>query len=307
MHHHQHSNNTPAPSWQCGAVQVYLGNKNGKLPDGNQVIVRGRQGQVAFDTPLVARQLLPLLQQMDLLLLGHVHEDHIVALGDLQHIPVQVHEQDLAALQSWPGLAAHYGFAPEVLSALRPYIEQQYHYQPRPDATAYADGQLWELGAGVRIRAHHLPGHTAGHCALVVESEGVAFLGDIDLTGFGPYYGDACSDLLQFEDSLRRVRQLEARAWVTSHHKGIITERAVFERALERFTAQIGLRHERLLAYLRERPHSLEQLVQRRLLYPQGYDSLHVNDAERRSISLHLQALQQQGLVREEGGVWYGV
>ena len=39
----------------------------------------------------------------------------------------------------------------------------------------------------------HMPGHTAGHTVLLVEPEGVAFIGDIDLTGFGPYYGDACS------------------------------------------------------------------------------------------------------------------
>ena len=62
----------------------------------------------------------------------------------------------------------------------------------------------------MRVRAHQLPGHTAGHCALVVESEGIAFIGDIDLTGFGPYYGDASSDPGQFQRSLHAVRDLDA-------------------------------------------------------------------------------------------------
>lgn len=31
-------------------------------------------------------------------------------------------------------------------------------------------------------------GHTAGHSALLVAPKGVAFIGDIDLSGFGPYY-----------------------------------------------------------------------------------------------------------------------
>ena len=37
----------------------------------------------------------------------------------------------------------------------------------------------------MQVRAQHLPGHTAGHCALLVENEGLAFIGDIDLSGFG--------------------------------------------------------------------------------------------------------------------------
>jgi glyoxylase-like metal-dependent hydrolase (beta-lactamase superfamily II) len=51
----------------------------------------------------------------------------------------------------------------------------------------------------------HLPGHTAGHCALLVEPQGVAFIGDIDLSGFGPYYGDATSSLAAFRRTLQAV------------------------------------------------------------------------------------------------------
>ena len=37
------------------------------------------------------------------------------------------------------------------------------------------------------------------------------YLGDIDLSSFGPYYGDAWSDLEDFERSLALVRAIEAR------------------------------------------------------------------------------------------------
>ena len=30
----------------------------------------------------------------------------------------------------------------------------------------------------MRVRAVHLPGHTAGHCVLLVEPQGIAFIGD---------------------------------------------------------------------------------------------------------------------------------
>jgi len=283
-----------------GAVRIYLGEKSGKYPDGNQVIVQGADVRVAFDTPQVALHVGADLDAVDAIILGHVHEDHMVALGRLAHVPVKVHERDLAAVQSWQGLGRHYGYSESVLAELLPMIRREFHYHPRPDATGYADQAVWELGGGVRVRAHHLPGHTAGHCALVVESEGLAFIGDIDLTGFGPYYGDASSSLAQFQRSLERVKAIDARVWVTSHHRGVITDRAEFLQALARFASRIDERSERLLGYLRERPHTLDELVARRLLYPVGYDLPYIDSAERRSIEQHLALLRERGAVRQE-------
>ena len=283
-----------------GPVRIYLGDKSGKYPDGNQVIVQGRDTRIAFDTPLVSRHIGDDLDQVDLLVLGHVHEDHAVSQGRLTGARVQVHQADLAAAQSWDGLARHYGYPASVLATVRAMIERDFSWAPRPDATGYADGALWELGGGVRVRAHHLPGHTAGHCALVEESTGVAFIGDIDLTGFGPYYGDASSSLAQFQRSLERVTDIDARVWVTSHHRGVITERAAFLQAVGRFAHKIDERNDKLLGYLRERPHTLEQLVARRILYPVGFELPYVESAERRSIALHLAQLQQAGAVRAE-------
>ena len=292
--------NTTMEPLRFGPVRVYLGAKSGKYPDGNQVVVQGADTRVAFDTPQVARHIGADLDGVDLVILGHVHEDHMVALGRLPGARVQVHEADLAAAQSWDGLARHYGYAPPVLAAVRAMIERDFDYTPRPDAMGYADGALWELGAGVRVRAHHLPGHTAGHCALVEESEGVAFVGDIDLTGFGPYYGDATSDLGLFRRSLARVKEIDARVWVTSHHRGVLTERDAFVQAVERFAAKIDERSDKLLGYLRERPHSLDALVARRMLYPPGFELPYVEAAERRSIVQHLALLQTEGVVQQQ-------
>ncbi|HXE47264.1 MAG TPA: MBL fold metallo-hydrolase, partial [Ramlibacter sp.] len=143
-----------------------------------------------------------------------------------------------------------------------------------------------------------MPGHTVGHCVLVVENERLAFLGDIDLTGFGPYYGDACSSLSDFRRTLAAVAHVEAQTWVTSHHRGVLTDRAHFLAELARFTAKIDERAERLLAYLNGGPLSIGELVQRRLLYPPGYNVVYVESAERRSIELHLEELIAQGRVK---------
>jgi glyoxylase-like metal-dependent hydrolase (beta-lactamase superfamily II) len=288
---------------EFGPVTVFFGDRTGKYPDGNQVMVRGADTLCAFDTPLVANRIGPAFDAAELVVLGHVHEDHMAGLHRLPHAPVHVHERDLAAARSWEGLVRHYGTSPAVLPRLRQKLEREFHYQPRPDAIGYSDGATWELGGGVRVRAIHMPGHTAGHSVLLVEPEGLAFVGDIDLTGFGPYYGDATSSLAEFRRTLAQLPSLPARTWVTSHHRGVYVERGRFLDALAAFTAKLGEREERLLALLRERPRTIDELVAARLLYPPDYDEVWVEDAERRSIAQHLDELQaaERVAVGEDG------
>jgi glyoxylase-like metal-dependent hydrolase (beta-lactamase superfamily II) len=293
-------NRRAIPRADFGCVTVFFGDKNGKYPDANQVIVRGSDTQAAFDTPIVANHIGAEFDATDLVILGHVHEDHMAGLHRLPNAPLHVHEADLLAAQSWEGLVAAYGnhesYVPEMLTRFR----RDFSYVPRPDAVGYKDGAVWDLGRS-RVRAFHMPGHTAGHCVLLVEPEGVAFIGDIDLTGFGPYYGDASSSLGDFRRTLARVAGIPAKVWVTSHHRGVYTDRDHFLRDLAAYTRTLDVREQRLLELLRGSPKTLTQLVECRLLYPPGHQALWVVDAETRSISFHLEEMLAAGKVRLDG------
>ena len=70
----------PTPFADLGPVRVYFGDKTGKYPDGNQVVVRGRELTAVFDTPQVANRIADVLAAADLAILGHVHEDHMAGL-----------------------------------------------------------------------------------------------------------------------------------------------------------------------------------------------------------------------------------
>lgn len=288
------------PRAEFGPVTVFFGEKNGKYPDGNQVIVCGRDASAAFDTPQVANRIGPAFDSVDMVILGHVHEDHMAGLHRVPDAAVHVHEADVEAARSWAGMTRHYGYPAEVLDELKPLIEADFDYRPRPDARAYPDGMVWDLGQ-VRVRAIHTPGHTAGHCVLLVEPHGIAFIGDIDLSSFGPYYGDASSDLTAFRQSLDRLADLPASVWITSHHKGVITERAEFLDLLRAFAARIDERAARLLDMLAGGPRTLADLARERLVYKPEADSLWVDFAERRSISMHLAELIAGGRVRRIG------
>ncbi|NIP74261.1 MAG: MBL fold metallo-hydrolase, partial [Gammaproteobacteria bacterium] len=80
-------------------VTVHFGDKNGKYPDGNQVVVQGSDTKVMFDTPLVCNRLAAgngPLDGTDLIVLGHVHEDHTAGLHRFPETPVLAPDADLA-------------------------------------------------------------------------------------------------------------------------------------------------------------------------------------------------------------------
>ncbi|MCP5265756.1 MAG: MBL fold metallo-hydrolase [Burkholderiaceae bacterium] len=287
------------PCARFGHTTVFFGDKSGKYPDGNQVIVTGADTRVAFDSPLVANRIGEPFDAADYIVQGHIHEDHITGWHRVRGIPVHVHDADLDAARSWEGLGRAYGLAPDRLPAMRAKIERQFFYEPRPDAIGFADGAQWDLGGGVRVHAVHMPGHTAGHCVLIVEPDGVAFIGDIDLTGFGPYYGDASSSLVDFRRTIARLPDLPASTWITSHHRGVYTERTRMLDALAAFAAKVDDRRERLLEMLREQARSLDELVRIRLIYPPGYEDVYIDDAESHSIRMHLDELVANGVAQK--------
>jgi len=96
------------------------------------------------------------------------------------------------------------------------------------------------------------------------------------------------------------VAELDARIWATSHHKAVITDRAQFLADLARFASKIDERSDQLLGYL-QTPHSLDELVERRLLYPAGYDVPFVPCAERHTIAMHLHELRAGGQIALQG------
>ncbi|MGD9763415.1 MAG: MBL fold metallo-hydrolase [Candidatus Binatia bacterium] len=285
-----------------GRVTVLVGEKTGKYPDGNSLWIRGRDTVAVVDPSLSVSRRGAELGHVNCVAHSHVHEDHVAGLWRFPSARVYAPRADLLGLHSLDGLMAMYGYreiSPELGPAMRQWLVEQFHYAERPDALPYDDGWVLDLG-GTAIHAIHLPGHTRGHSVLLIEPEGVLFLGDIDLTGFGPYYGDAWSNLENFERSLERVRDIPARVWVSFHQAGVIEDRATFSAKLDRFSSRIAERDRALLEYL-EQPRTLPELVAHRFLYPPHAQWLFVDCAERRTIAQHLARLTAAGYIEACG------
>ncbi len=269
-------------------ISVLMGDDNGRYPSGNSLLVRGDGEAVIIDpsVDVVARGGAPVA--IDAVINSHSHEDHMPGNGFFADARVHIHHDDLPGARSLDGLMDVYGLDGQARDDFARQIVEEFHYTPRPDAAGFGDGHVWDLGH-IRVEAVHLPGHTRGHSGFRV-SGGVFFLSDIDLTGFGPYYGDVWSDLEQFEESLDQVRDEEADVYVTFHHKGIIHGREAYLELVDAFRAVIPRRHEAMLQFLSE-PHTIDDMVAHRFIYRPHVDHVFADSVERRSAEMHVQRM----------------
>ena len=280
-----------------GATTVLYGAKRGKYPHGNSLVVRGTSESLVIDPSLglVARG--AAAPRADRVLHSHCHEDHLAGSYMYGDAPWHFHTADLHGIRSLDGLMELYGYPEPIHSAWKKTVVSQFHYVARPDARGFRDGDVFELG-GARVRVIHAPGHTRGHCLFHVEPDDLVYLADIDLSSFGPYYGDAWSDLEDFSRTLDAARKLDARWYATFHHVGVIEGRDAYLERLDRFASVIADRERRLLDYLAE-PHSVAEIAEHRFVYRPQDPVPFAEAVERRSMSQHVSRLLRAGRVRE--------
>lgn len=283
---------------QSGRCVALLGTDGGRYPYGNSLMVVGPEETVLIDPSLAVAERGGAPKQVDRMLISHAHEDHTAGVSTFPDAHVHAHHDDLLALHSLDGYLQVYGMPPEMAAQWGPKVVEEFNYKPRVDATGFADGHQFDLGGGLRIEVVHLPGHTRGHSGFLIEPDGVFFVADIDLSAFGPYYGDHWSDLEDFERAIERCRTIEAKHYVTFHHKGVIHGQQDFLTQLDAFSAVIARREQRLTEFLSE-PRTLEEMISHRIIYRPNVEMLFVTHVERVSIGHHLRRMTRIGSIIE--------
>jgi hydroxyacylglutathione hydrolase len=143
------------------------------------------------------------------------------------------------------------------------------------------------------------PGHTPGHTAFFFQEQGVLFMGDYDLTKFGPWYGDAKSSIEETILSVRRLREIPAKVWIAGHEAGLFE--ADPGELWERYLVVISFREEKLLEFLKQ-PRTLDDIVEAWIIYgrprePKAFFAF----GERAHMKKHLEKLMREGIVGRKG------
>lgn len=248
---------------------------------------------------------------VDLVLYTHFHTDHTHGHELFDHSTRAIHPLDYPPLSSREDYIYFQGrqlweklVGGSKLSSVRTK-------QKRPDADLpnlshrvksierfLQDEEVIDLGR-TRATVVHTPGHTPGHCSFFFEKEGVLFTGDIDMTEFGPWYGEYLSNVDDFISSIEKIKALKPGVLISPHRR-LITENIVGE--LDKYLEKLLIRERRILDILRE-PTTLSKLADCNIIYPR-HENVFSLFWEKMMLLKHLERLEQLGLVVQDGGLW---
>jgi hydroxyacylglutathione hydrolase len=281
-----------------GPVWFIQGENRGKYPFCHSLYIEG--AGVLIDPASDREALISLRenQKVKMVWLSHWHEDHMMYLELFDDLPLWISERDAPPLSDVEIFLDWYGMEnDDYRNYWRAVLKEQFHYKPRIPAQFLRGGQTLDLGA-VSVEVIPTPGHSPGHLAFFFEELGVLFMGDYDLSKFGPWYGDAYSSIEETIESVTHLRKIPAKVLIASHENGIFTEEP--GKLWDDYLDIIQAREEKLLELLTT-PRTLDEIVEARIVYGRPREpKAFFEFGERVLMKKHLERFMKLGKVLKE-------
>ncbi|WP_462411929.1 MBL fold metallo-hydrolase [Neobacillus sp. Marseille-QA0830] len=142
----------------------------------------------------------------------------------------------------------------------------------------------------IKIHFLHTPGHTSGFSCPYFPELGVAFVGDYDMTTFGPWYNGSDGSIEDFLRSGKQLLELDCDTYITGHQKGIFTKQE-FKQAMEKFLSVIDRRDQAIEQFVLK-GQNFNELTSIGIFYPKNMLEVPILKTwERSGIRKHLQRL----------------
>ena len=198
----------------------------------------------------------------DFILVSHAHPDHTSGCWMFENVPLHAPAMSAKYLGQLDRIADRYAEPGALAETYKSYVQGSMGFETCVPTHTYEAGAGFELGQS-RIVAVHAPGHTDDHMCFFDTASGILLSGDIDLTLFGPFYGNRESDIGQLLDTIQNLMDLEPRI-VVSSHLGVIKDD--IQGRFQRYRDVITMRHG-AIAELVRRERSLAELVELSPIY----------------------------------------
>lgn len=285
-----------------GPVWFIPGGNRGRYPFCHSIFIEG--ARVLIDPASERERLIKLRENpgVNTVWLSHWHEDHFMHLDLFDDLPLCISERDAAPLSDLDLLMDSYGIDDDFRDYWRLVLKEQFHFRPRKPTRFLKGGDIINLGR-VTVEVMTTPGHTPGHLAFFFKEAGVLFMGDYDLTRFGPWYGDVYSSIEETISSVELLRNIPAKVWVASHETGVFEEEP--GKIWDQYLDAINEREAKLMNLLEE-PQTLEDIVGAWIIYKRPREpKAFFEFGERAHMKKHLEKLMHQGVVAMEGERYY--
>lgn len=237
--------------------------------------------------------------QVDIVLNSHYHEDHRIYNYCFNGARLSVHHLDVRGYGPVDDFMNDFSvvYSPTHRAIWREFLLDTCKYRPYAVDKTITDGIEIDLGHTL-LKVLHTPGHSAGHCCFLFPREGILYLGDIDLTSFGPWYASNNSSIDEFLASIDYARKMRPRTVITSHGDGFVKENV--DERLKEYAGIIHRRDNLLLDFL-SHPHSLDEIFSLEVVYrhDQKTPAAFFYWDDRMMIEMHLARLVRLGKLKK--------
>jgi glyoxylase-like metal-dependent hydrolase (beta-lactamase superfamily II) len=243
-------------------------------------------------------------EDLDRIVLTHYHADHkgyAEILRNLSNCEVLCHPLAEDGVRKFENMLKFIGIDSQevkehwlnLLDSRLPHVKNNYtvdgHFQ---------NGKAIDCGE-VQLIPLHSPGHTHDHTCFGINGLEKILLVDIDLTDFGPWYGNVVSDITEFKTSIQRIIDMEPEMGISSHLIEPVT--VGLKEQLENYLSYFQKRDDEILRRIAAGAETVKELSQVPIIYPRIPHPVYYA-FEEFMLEKHLSLLEKKGqIVREDG------
>ncbi len=287
-------------------VHLIRGTRRSRFPKSNSLLIDDEILTVVdagADLEHIERTLRDLghdISDVDRVILTHFHFDHKGCANIIQRASdceVLCHPLGESGIRSFEGFVDNYGMRTHRYWGDWKAFFRQHVPHVLEDYTVtghFQDGRAISCGE-VELIPIHAPGHSKDHTCIGINGLETILLVDIDLSRFGPWYGNAVGDIEAFKQSIQKIIDLEPRVGISSHRLDPVTTDLLPR--LQEFLAAFDRRDQRIIELVREGKDTIEKLAWSNVIYPRFPVDLYVM-FEEIMVKMHVDLLVEHGLLQ---------
>jgi glyoxylase-like metal-dependent hydrolase (beta-lactamase superfamily II) len=277
----------------------------GKFPMAFSFLVLGTDTHALIDTGCGPRACRHVIEKygVDMVINSHCHPDHVSSNHLFAGKELLVPEQRVEEVGAIQRLAQRLvGPDQEIMDTWKEFVRQALGMRSYKPTRTFQHGEILDFG-GISFQAVHTPGHLDDHYCFLEPRENALLSFDMDLTGFGPFYGNPESDIARLKNSLNTIMDIKPRAVISSHRlpvrENILDEIAIFADKISR--------NEERVASVMTVPRSLDEICAFKPIFGKYIPGLEIiySFFEKCMVLKHLEGMQMEGKVRFEEGKFF--
>lgn len=277
-------------------ISLIHGRNEGVFPYSHSILIQDEE-VVLIDTGCGIDNLSKLREEyrIDYVINSHTHPDHSAGNWVLEGRPIHVPEEGFATGGDVTALAERF-VGRENAIVFQEFVKEAMGFRNCRPTHTYDRQTVFDFGK-TRLLPIHTPGHTVDHYCFFEPGERMLFSFDYDLTPF-PWYGHMESSLVEFRESVEKLKALSPDV-IVSAHRGIIIEDIDIE--FDRYCERIDRRDDKLLSLLADEK-TVAQLVECAPIYGSyPYAEPLLRYWEGQMIEKHLEKLEAEGRLEMRG------